>query len=106
MSSYTTTFNLPPSSLGTLAELAVANDLLYKGYSVFRSLTPNGPYDLVACRGRVVKKIEVRMGHRTLSGRVQANRHLQPGATDLAVFVVEDAAIEYYTRRQVESGKR
>lgn len=51
---------LPTGSLGAVSELEVAKDLVLRGYYVFRSLTPNSPCDLVAIKGGVLYKIEVK----------------------------------------------
>lgn len=56
------TCNLPPASTGTLAELAVASDLLLRGFTVFRNMAPNGPCDLIVLRDDKLLRVEVTSG--------------------------------------------
>jgi PD-(D/E)XK endonuclease len=51
---------LSPSTKGAVTELTVACDLLSRGWSVFRSLSPASPHDLVATRESEVYRIEVK----------------------------------------------
>lgn len=46
--------------VGAISELKVCVDLMIKGYDVFRALSPQSNADLVAIKGDVVLKIEVR----------------------------------------------
>ena len=47
-------------NIGAKNELVVAADLIEKGFNVFRSLTPNAPFDLVAYRNKRLYRIEVK----------------------------------------------
>jgi hypothetical protein len=53
----------PPASnstIGALSELLACAWLLNKGYQVFRNVSPNGPYDLVAFKGPEELRIDVK----------------------------------------------
>lgn len=48
------------SLVGDLSELVVATDLLRRGAFVYRATTTNAPFDLVACIGADLARVEVR----------------------------------------------
>jgi PD-(D/E)XK endonuclease len=61
--------------LGAANELRVCTDLLTRGWSVFRSVSPNCPCDLIAMRGSKILRVEVRTGYRNPStGFLSVNR--------------------------------
>jgi len=64
-----TLWNLPSGTVGAINELRVAVDLLIRGYSVFRALSPNCPCDLVLLIDHRVFRVEVTTGHRSSNGR-------------------------------------
>lgn len=51
---------------GAIGELAVSLDLMNKGYHVYRALSPNAPYDIVAVKDGIAYLYEVR----TASSRI------------------------------------
>jgi hypothetical protein len=53
---------LPTGTLGALSELLASTDLLAQGFEVFRALSPACSCDLIACRGGLTLRIEVRTG--------------------------------------------
>lgn len=53
---------ISPATKGAIGELAVCVDLMSKGYSVFRSMSPSCKFDLIAYMNDKVHKIEVRCG--------------------------------------------
>ena len=52
---------------GAASELIASVDLLRKGWTVFRSLTPNSFADIIACKGAVILRLEVRTAHSHVS---------------------------------------
>ena len=61
------------STKGAISELKVASDLLRKGYSVFRALSPGASCDLVIiCPDNLLKRVEVRSAVKYTNGD---NRH-------------------------------
>lgn len=50
-------------SVGAMSELFISGDLLKKGYSVFRSLSPSCFCDLIAIKESRIFQIEVRTGY-------------------------------------------
>lgn len=61
---------ISPGTVGAIAELIVAVDLMKRGYHVFRSMSPSCPYDLITFRGDEVRRFEVKTAYKTLSGRL------------------------------------
>jgi len=84
---------LSPGTSGAASELRVAFDLLERGYAVFRSVSPNAPFDLVAVRDEELLRIEVRSGTRN-GDHVSCTR--KPSDTgDLYAAVCPDNSVEY-----------
>lgn len=53
---------IPAGTVGAVGELLVSAELLSKGYSVYRSVSPHSPFDLVACKNGEMVSIEVKTG--------------------------------------------
>lgn len=68
--SYYRELGISPGTVGAIAELIVAVDLMKKGYHVFRSMSPSCPYDLITFRGEEIKRLEVKTAYKTLSGKL------------------------------------
>ena len=65
---------------GNVGEMAVAKDLMLKGYSVFSELGDLSNVDLVAIRGNEFKRIQVKTKWNTDDGTINANlRSTGPG---------------------------
>ena len=90
-----TLWNLPSGTVGAINELRVSVDLLVKGYSVFRALSPNCPCDLVLLFGRRVFRVEVTTGHRTSTGRL--TWPIKDGTRFDVLAVVLPESIVYFT---------
>src|SRR5260221_8449313 len=63
---------LPVSTgtVGAIAELAVAVDLLQRGYDVFRAVSPSCACDLAVVRAGQLTCVEVTTGYQTAPGRI------------------------------------
>ncbi|HEY4710097.1 MAG TPA: hypothetical protein VIH46_08005 [Candidatus Acidoferrales bacterium] len=46
--------------LGAAYELAVAADLIKRGFDVFRNLSPNGPADLLVIKSKKILRVQVK----------------------------------------------
>lgn len=57
-------------SVGAGNELRVAADLLFRGYEVFRALSPHASCDLAILKDNKLLRVEVRSGRPSLSGGV------------------------------------
>lgn len=55
--------NTSTGTTGVVSELRVAIDLLYRGYNVFRALSPNGPCDLAILKEDKLLKVEVKTAY-------------------------------------------
>ena len=86
------------SDKGAIGELVVAIDLMYRGFEVFRNLSPSGPVDLIAMRPnekayRVQVKRRVNMRGFGLPAYIkQLNQ-----AYDVLAVVVGAGDVKYYT---------
>lgn len=77
-----------------MAELFVATDLMRRGYSVFRCVSPNSPCDLAILMGERLLRIEVRTGQIGVNGKW----HYPKNATDCADhYAVVDSMVSGVT---------
>lgn len=81
-------------TVGAANELRVAADLMFKGYEVFRALSPQASCDLAILKNGKLLRVEVR------SGRPSRNRKSpfwpkdkRPGLSDVWVVVLPDQII-------------
>jgi hypothetical protein len=74
-SAYGENYKLSASTKGALSEMIVCSDLLKRGYYVFRSITPNSPYDVVAEKNGRTYRVEITTGRRGISGSLWYNKH-------------------------------
>lgn len=87
---------LPTSTIGTISELRVTTDLLIKGYYVFRSVSPNGPCDLIAMNDNVVLRIEVSTADPSVKGNLYAADKSNTYIYDIRALVSRDGnQVEY-----------
>jgi len=54
--------DIPSSTTGAIGELIAAAELCAQGFSVFRSVSPSAPYDLIATTNDHMITVEVRRG--------------------------------------------
>jgi predicted AAA+ superfamily ATPase len=85
--------NIPTATIGAISELTVANDLLKKGYEVYRPLSASCSADLLVERKKKIFKIEVRTGYTNLNGKVNCS-FLNVRAPILAI-VLKNGIIKY-----------
>lgn len=92
-----TTTNLLKGHLGAAGEITVCADLLRKGYSVFRSVAFDSPYDLVISSGRKMYRVEVKTSRRRKRSRtIQSGlAGRQKGIADFLAIALEDGEIVY-----------
>ena len=84
-----------PTTVGAVAELTVAIDLLRAGWAVFRALSPACFCDLVAIKDGITRKIEVRTGYRNGNGDVRHPLGLRGDASEYAIFIRVTGEIVY-----------
>lgn len=87
---------LPPRTVGTVAEMVVAADLMARGAKVFWPLQHTPSCDLVALwdYGRRIERVEVRSGKRE-GKRLLYNQTTTPDKHDRLAVVCQDAEISY-----------
>lgn len=84
--------DVSPGTVGAISELIVATDLLSRGYEVYRSMSPNSTYDLIARGEAGTLRIEVRTARRYKSG-VEFNRRTGENKDYFAVVLPEGAIV-------------
>lgn len=62
---YSCDTTIPSGTVGAISELEISSDLMKKGYSIFRSLSPSCFCDIVAIKNEKILKIEIRTGYMT-----------------------------------------
>ncbi len=93
--------SIPRGTVGAISELAVCVKLMELGWHVFRCQSPNSPFDVVAIRGDLVRKIEVRTGKISDAGTRTWVQLTRPGTTEHAVYYPRNRTVEFYP---VENG--
>jgi PD-(D/E)XK endonuclease len=80
---------------GAIAELRIACNLMSLGWSIYRCYSPNAAADLIAAKGRVVLRVQVKS---STNGQYE---NLRQGSNDLLAIVTPDGEIRYraLTRR-------
>lgn len=80
---------------GTVGELIVAADLLKRGFSVYKSLSPNAPCDLIAIKKGKIIKVEVTNGYKRKDGRIMHGKKDHHYSFDILAIVIDKNDISY-----------
>ena len=84
------------ASVGAISELIVCADLMGKGFSVYRALSPNSPCDLMAITPKgECARIEVKTAEMTKGGTVCAIPNLNRNQHDILAVVTRTTDIIY-----------
>lgn len=87
--------HLPSATVGAIHELLVSVDLLRKGYSVFRSLSPSSPGDLAILLNGKLLIVEVTTASRTVAGNLAYAKH-DSSKFDVIAVVEHGGTIHYF----------
>ena len=68
---------LASGTVGAMAELAVCNDLMQRGFDVFRAQSPACSCDLILLGGRGPVRVEVRTGSYIVNGKLKYSKPLR-----------------------------
>jgi len=90
-----TIWGISSATVGAINELRASVDLLRRGYSVFRALSPSCPCDLVLLKDGDVFRVEVTTGHNSSNGRLYYPKK-DPQLYDILAIVTSDSII-YFT---------
>lgn len=96
---YSSGTNISPGTVGAVSELMVAADLMIKGYSVFRALSPSCFCDLIAIKDSEYRKVEVRTGYLSGTGKVTFIRkvnEINGLPNEFAVYVNSEKKVYYF----------
>ncbi len=96
-SAYATFPGISSSTIGAMAELLTCYDLMSKGWEVFRAMSPACPCDLIAMKGSLLIRVQVRSTYKFDSGETRIPTSAKDeGRQDMfAVVVHNDKHIEY-----------
>jgi hypothetical protein len=83
---------ISPGSMGALSELVVCSDLLRMGYSVFRSVSQCAPFDVIAYKNDIMKRIEIRTGYKLKNGKLMFSGHNGIPYNKFDLYAVYDKA--------------
>ncbi len=86
---------LPTGTVGALSEMLSSIDLMRRGYSVFRALSPSCFCDLVACKNGEILRVECRTGYKSKSGKLNFPRTIHESADVFSVYVHVEQKIYY-----------
>lgn len=96
---------LAPSTIGALSELHVVNDLLIRGFYVFRAVSPSCVCDLVAVhKSGECFRVEVKTGTTDASGKIRHSVAMHNNFDWMAIVsgnIKSGAKIYYVTRNGV-----
>ena len=100
-----TDINLTRNESGMLGELIVMQDLVRKGWNVYKAISGSAPVDLVAFKGDVIYKIEVKLGEMSASGYVNfpKPRNLE---YDLVAIAFRNGKVLYIPRISLNTFQR
>lgn len=89
--------------MGARTELLVSADLMYRGYDVFRALSPSCNCDLVIFKNGEIVRVEVRTGYKNLRGDISYNKPPPDRSDVIAVWVHGQNKIVYINARSKET---
>lgn len=87
---------LPSGTVGAISEMAIAIDLMSKGYSVFRALSQASKEDLIIKRGQEVVSVECRTGSMNSSGNINFPKRKDDCPDMYAVYIPRTGTCLYY----------
>jgi hypothetical protein len=67
-------FKISPGTKGTITEFLVCVDLMKRGYNVFRAISPNSPFDIIAVNHQATHRIEITSGN-MIGEKLIYNKH-------------------------------
>ncbi|HEC67005.1 MAG TPA: hypothetical protein ENI23_17145 [bacterium] len=88
------TKHLNAGTTGAIAELAVCQHLMMKGYEVHRAVSQASNSDLIGIKNNVVYRFEVRTGSYLKNGKVWCPKQ-NIKAENLIVFIFSDHSFHY-----------
>jgi len=109
----------PLKTLGDLAEMAVASDLMQRGYKVAFPYGEDWDYDLILCRGRTLERVQVKYtrsdghavqvrcrSHSLTNGRVRATKRYTADTVDwIAVYDAHTKRCFYVPATELADGR-
>lgn len=88
------------STVGAISELMVCIDLMKKGYSVYKAISPNCFSDLIAIKNEKVFQMEVKTGRYTKTNKINYPNGNTAGKS-IVVYTYRDNKIHYITNPEL-----
>lgn len=90
--------NLPTGTIGAISELFTCQDLLSKGFHVFKAVSATCPCDLVAMKDNKLYRVEVTTARRNSKNIiVHCKKSSKPKYDILACVILEENQVFYET---------
>lgn len=87
-------------TIGTIAEILVCADLMGRGYSVYKAISPNTFSDVIAIRDGIIYQLEVRTGRYGVTGRLNYPK-MNTNGKSIVVYTFKDKKIHYITNPEL-----
>jgi hypothetical protein len=89
--------NIPSGTTGAITEMMVGSDLMQRGFSVFRALSPACFCDLIATNDSLTLRVEARTGYQYGStGRIHFPKNVAATVDLFGVFVPSQNKVVYF----------
>ncbi len=86
---------IPAGTVGAISELRACQDLMAKGYEVFRAVSPSSSCDIAVLKDGKLLRIEVRTSYKDIStGKITRTKTGQDeGRQDVFAWVLPDSIV-------------
>jgi len=92
---------LPTATTGAIHELLVCTELLRNGFYVYRSVSANSPYDLIAIKEKLLLRIEVTTAYTILSGKIMVSKKLDRERFEILAAVVAGEIVYFSDSKDI-----
>lgn len=95
--------NLTPGAIGSIAEYAVAIDLMERGFHVYKAMSPQSACDLMVCdaAGNFRLRIEVKSAEYRQGRAICVNVQRNAGKFDVLAILTNEGSILYRTHNGI-----
>lgn len=94
--------SIPSGTVGAITELVISADLMKKGYSVFRALSPSCFCDVIAIKDNNLLKVEIKTGYVGLNKKVLFPKSKNTNIDIYGVYSRLDNQCFYFDNKFIE----
>jgi hypothetical protein len=91
-------YKLSGNMVGAISELHIINDLLKKGFAVFRQISMSNMFDIVAIRDHETYFIEARTGYISDAGKITYPPKIHPKANLFGICIRNGWEVKYLSK--------